>query len=181
VITDAQSAARVMKRCEALGRTSEEPDLPLSQGLPMPTGTCITRCGPGSHTSLILASILCSNRAATRVNDLKVREKCHVEITSVCRRFANSRKLRQSILPPLHGGGQGFESPRLHSETYRFAGETRGIGRGPEQAPGSLTATDTAARHPRCGLRCSATCAPGEGAAGEDHGRAARRGTRGSV
>jgi allantoate deiminase len=27
VITDAQSAARVMERCEALGRTSEEPDL----------------------------------------------------------------------------------------------------------------------------------------------------------
>ena len=83
--------------------------------------------------------------------------------------------------PPLHGGGQGFESPRLHSEMYRFAGETSGIGRGHGACPGPRTATDTAARLPRCGLCCSARCAPGEGAAGEDHGRAARRGTRGSV
>jgi hypothetical protein len=26
--------------------------------------------------------------------------------------------------PPLHGGGQGFESPRLHFEMCRFAGLT---------------------------------------------------------
>ena len=25
-----------------------------------------------------------------------------------------SRNLQQTISPPLHGGGQGFESPRLH-------------------------------------------------------------------
>jgi hypothetical protein len=27
-------------------------------------------------------------------------------------------------LPPLHGGGQGFESPRLHYRKCRFAGGT---------------------------------------------------------
>src|SRR5215212_1255814 len=28
--------------------------------------------------------------------------------------------------PPLHGGGQGFESPRLHSKKCLFAGEIQG-------------------------------------------------------
>ena len=32
----------------------------------------------------------------------------------VCSDFASTRKLQKSIVPPLHGGGQGFESPRLH-------------------------------------------------------------------
>ncbi len=27
----------------------------------------------------------------------------------------NSRELQQSVAPPLHGGGQGFKCPRLHS------------------------------------------------------------------
>src|SRR5919112_1725494 len=32
-----------------------------------------------------------------------------------CRNFASSsNNLWQTIMPPLHGGGQGFESPRLH-------------------------------------------------------------------
>ena len=31
-----------------------------------------------------------------------------------CSDFARFRKLQQSIVPLLHGGGQGFDSPRLH-------------------------------------------------------------------
>jgi hypothetical protein len=31
---------------------------------------------------------------------------------------------RETFAPPLHGGGQGFESPRLHSEMCGFAGKT---------------------------------------------------------
>jgi hypothetical protein len=57
---------------------------------------------------------VCSNRAATRVNDLKARERRREVNTGFCSGFANSRKLQQSVAPPLHGGGQGFESPRLH-------------------------------------------------------------------
>src|SRR5215208_449789 len=62
----------------------------------------------------------CSNRAATRVNDLKAREKRHEGNARVCSASASFRKLQQSIVPPLYGGGQGFESPRLHSENVLF-------------------------------------------------------------
>jgi hypothetical protein len=34
----------------------------------------------------------------------------------MCGNFASSRTLQQSIFPPLQGGGQGFESPQLHSK-----------------------------------------------------------------
>src|SRR5829696_5055698 len=33
----------------------------------------------------------------------------------VCSYFASSGKLWESMVPPLHGEGQGFDSPRLHS------------------------------------------------------------------
>jgi hypothetical protein len=59
---------------------------------------------------------MCSNRAATRVNLLKARERHYTENVRVCRYFASIRNLQQSIVPPLHGGGQGFDSPRLHFE-----------------------------------------------------------------
>jgi hypothetical protein len=54
--------------------------------------------------------------AATRVNLPKCQEKRQRRNAAMCRHFASSRTLRQTIRPPLHGGGQGFESPRLHSE-----------------------------------------------------------------
>jgi hypothetical protein len=57
---------------------------------------------------------MCSNRAATRVNILKAREKRHEGNARICSDFASFRKLQQSIVPLLHGGGQGFDSPRLH-------------------------------------------------------------------
>ena len=43
----------------------------------------------------------------------------------ICRYFAISRNLWKAIMPPLHGGGQGFESPRLHFQnlvTSLFSG-----------------------------------------------------------
>ena len=62
------------------------------------------------------SALRCSNRAATRVNILKVRAKCSWKKIAICRYFAIPRNVQQPIKPPLHGGGQGFESPRLHSE-----------------------------------------------------------------
>jgi hypothetical protein len=38
----------------------------------------------------------------------------------ICRNFASSRNLWKTVLPPSHGGGQGFESPRVHSENLPF-------------------------------------------------------------
>jgi hypothetical protein len=57
---------------------------------------------------------LCSNRAATRVNILKCWEKLHRPKICICRGFARPRNLQQTVVPPSHGGGQGFESPRVH-------------------------------------------------------------------
>jgi hypothetical protein len=57
-----------------------------------------------------------SNRAATRVEPLKTRATYSPNKIAICRYFASSRNLWQASLPPLHDGGQGFESPRLHFE-----------------------------------------------------------------
>jgi hypothetical protein len=65
---------------------------------------------------------LCSNRAATRVNLLKTRERHRKENMRVCSYFANPGTLQKGMMPPLHGGGQGFESPRLHPRIRAFAG-----------------------------------------------------------
>ena len=67
-----------------------------------------------------------------------------------------SERGRSSVgrAPPLHGGGRGFESHRLHSEKLQFAGKTRGVSRGQGAYPGLRTATDTAARLPRCAPHC---------------------------
>jgi hypothetical protein len=67
---------------------------------------------------------MCSNRAATWVTLLKAREKQSRKNHRFCSYFANSGKVQQGLAPPLHGGGQGFESPRLHSKISTFAGET---------------------------------------------------------
>jgi hypothetical protein len=68
----------------------------------------------GSPLNANRAPELCLSCAATRVNDLKAQEKRNLENTGVCSYFASSGKLWETIVPPLHGGGQGFESPRLH-------------------------------------------------------------------
>jgi hypothetical protein len=67
---------------------------------------------------------LCSNRAATRVNLLKAQEKHYTDNPLICRHFVSHRNPQQTIEPPLHGGGRGFESHRLHSKLCRFAGKT---------------------------------------------------------
>jgi hypothetical protein len=41
---------------------------------------------------------VCSNRAATQANNLKTREKLRSENTLICRDFANSRNLLQSVM-----------------------------------------------------------------------------------
>jgi hypothetical protein len=56
----------------------------------------------------------------------------------------------------LHGGGQGFESPRLHSEIPGFAGKTRGMDKGRRTNLGPRTATDTVTRLSRCVARYAA-------------------------
>ncbi len=66
------------------------------------------------------SSSMCSNRAATRVNLLKHQEKQYTRNTLVCSYFAIAGKAQQTIAPPLHGGGQGFESLRLHSWNMPF-------------------------------------------------------------
>jgi hypothetical protein len=52
--------------------------------------------------------------AATRLNLLKTRAKCPRKKIAICSYFANPGKAQQSIMPPLHGGGRGFEYPQLH-------------------------------------------------------------------
>jgi hypothetical protein len=39
-----------------------------------------------------------------------------------------------NMSPPLHAGGQGFESPRLHYTKQHFAGKTRSVSRGERSA-----------------------------------------------
>jgi hypothetical protein len=67
------------------------------------------------HKGLPRRLALCSNRAATWTNILKPQEKHQIDNMLICGGFANSRNLQQTFAPPLYGGGQGFESPRLHS------------------------------------------------------------------
>ena len=86
-------------------------------------------------------SSMCSNRAATRVNDLKAREKRHAGNTRFCSGFAISRKFQQRILPPLHGGAQGFESSRLHSEKALFCRLNVGTKNGAKWCSEQFTAT----------------------------------------
>ena len=47
----------------------------------------------GTLQELLVWVTLCSNRAATRVNDLKAGEKCHEGNTRFCSAFGSARKL----------------------------------------------------------------------------------------
>jgi hypothetical protein len=58
---------------------------------------------------------LCSNRAATRVNLLKVWEKRQRKNTAVCGSFAGSRNLWQTIALNSHGRDRWFEPSIAHS------------------------------------------------------------------
>ena len=73
----------------------------------------------GSRTAAFVQQP-CSNPA-----DINTQEKHHTDNMVICRYFASFRKVRKSMVPPLHGGGQGFESPRLHSENLLFSREKR--------------------------------------------------------
>jgi hypothetical protein len=68
--------------------------------------------------------------AATRVNLLKCREIHQTQNPSICSYFASSRNVWQTIAPPLHGGAQGFVSPRLHSQRLEFCRLDNGEGEG---------------------------------------------------
>ena len=68
---------------------------------------------------------MCSNRAATRVNDLKAQKRCNTRNMHLCRYFASFGKPQQSMAPLLHGGGRGFESLDSTPKIFRFAGKTR--------------------------------------------------------
>jgi hypothetical protein len=41
---------------------------------------------------------MCSNRVATQVNILKTRERLYTQNRAICRDFANSRNLLQSVV-----------------------------------------------------------------------------------
>src|SRR4028119_1666223 len=69
--------------------------------------------GEKTERNSVTLACLCSSRSATRANLLKRREKRNRPNTSICGYFAVAGKAQQTIAPPLHGGGRGFESPRL--------------------------------------------------------------------
>ncbi len=64
--------------------------------------------------------LVCSNRAATQANIPKTREKQHRKNTLICRYFANSRNLQQSIALTSHGRGRWFEPSIAHSRKVVF-------------------------------------------------------------
>jgi len=66
---------------------------------------------------------LCSNRAATRADLLKSREKRHGLIVLICRNFASSRNLQQTIALSSHVRGRWFEPSIAHSERPANAGK----------------------------------------------------------
>ena len=78
---------------------------------------------------------LCSNRAATRIILLKTRAKHFQKKSVICRHFASSSNPQQTISPPSHGGGQGFESPRVHSSSPLRQAHNPVHRQGPEWSP----------------------------------------------
>ena len=97
-----------------------------------PTITC-KRDREGRGFKSCRARSVCSNRAATRVNLLKTREKCVRRKTVFCRDFEISRNLQQTIALLSHGRGRWFDPSIAHSGKYRFAGKTQDVCRGWEQ------------------------------------------------
>jgi hypothetical protein len=67
----------------------------------------------------MLILVLCSNRAATRVNILKCWEKCQRRNTAICRHFARSRSLQQTITLHSHSRGRWFDPSIAHSNEPR--------------------------------------------------------------
>jgi hypothetical protein len=67
----------------------------------------------------------------------------YLAIRGPAARIAEAPGARSSVgrAPPSHGGGQGFESPRVHSIFRRFAGKTCEVIDRPEGVPGRFTAT----------------------------------------
>ena len=63
-------------------------------------------------TRLLHPLIVCSNPS----NVLKCREKRHKLSASICRNFASSRNLQQTIVLPSHGRGRWFEPSIAHSQ-----------------------------------------------------------------
>jgi len=62
----------------------------------------------------VTVSILCSNRAATRVNLSKCWEKHWHSNMAICGHFAISRNVQQSIMLPSHGRDRWFETSIAH-------------------------------------------------------------------
>src|SRR5215218_2236163 len=76
---------------------------------------CPAACHRNPLSGTAVVQQPCSNRAATWVTPLKAWEKHLHKNHRFCSNFATSRKVQHTVASPLHGGGQGFESPRLHS------------------------------------------------------------------
>jgi hypothetical protein len=78
-------------------------------------------CAPWKdRCTSVTVPTLCSNRATTRVNLLKAREKIQHRKSSICGSFASSRKLQQTIVLPSHGRGRCFETSIAHSGKVLF-------------------------------------------------------------
>ena len=84
----------------------------------------------------MLREAVCSNRAATRVNLLKPREKRYEGNASFCSNFAISRTSEKTIALPSHGRGRWFETSIAHFGKWvetvdLFAGIVVGAGYAP--------------------------------------------------
>ena len=62
--------------------------------------------------------------ASETVRTLENRIQPTLYKTRFCSYFANYEMVEKNIVPLLHGGGQGFESPRLHFRKAHLAGIT---------------------------------------------------------
>jgi hypothetical protein len=81
----------------------------------------LIRCGQSPNK--IQTRRVCSNRAATRGNLLKCWDKYQSRNTIVCRYFASSRNLQQTIVLPSHGRGRWFEPSIAHSQNMGICRE----------------------------------------------------------
>src|SRR5215216_7044748 len=84
---------------------------------------------------------VCSNRAATQTNNLKTQEKHYTVNSIICRYFANSRNLLQTIVLPSHGRGRWFEPSIAHLEKAVFYRQNVSSKEASDQIRGFFTAT----------------------------------------
>ena len=73
-------------------------------------------CTGPTSLQLAVTPLVCSNRAATRVNILNTQEKCHTDNMLICRYFESSRNVQQTLVLTSHGRGRWFNPSIAHSK-----------------------------------------------------------------